>query len=180
MRGAMVVALAVAALPIRIGHAEPAKPPSGLAIGVEAGEPSSITAAFFAGRIAVAGAAGTGTFYGPGLSLHADVLATATRLAPAIPVLVGAGVRWYDQHYAASSADERPSKNVGVRASVEVAYERAPLTLYVELAPGVDVSRSPSCTLADGVDSICPHAMSTPLFVDVTVGARWFLGRRGK
>ena len=157
--------------------AEPApRPLVGPAIGVEAGEPTSVTAGWFTERVGIAGGIGSGTLYGPGLALHADVLVTPTRVAARFPLVVGLGVRWYDQHYALASADEMPSRNVGLRASVAIAYPMAPLELYAELAPGVDVSRSGSCNLADGPRSICPHAMATPLFVDVVVGARWFLG----
>lgn len=174
MRRTLLAAVLLAAPAVR---AEPA--PAGLAIGVEAGEPSSATVAFFAGRLGGQLAVGSGTWMGPGLSLHADALAEVARLAPALALRAGLGLRWYDQHYAPASADELPSQNLGIRASLAIAYRRPALELYAELAPGVDVHRTASCTLADGPMSICPHAMERPIFLDVVVGARWYLGIGG-
>lgn len=150
---------------------------SGLALGVELGEPAAATAAWFRGPLSAGGALGTGTFGGPGLSLHADVQYIVHRLAPAVPVRVGLGGRYYRHGYDAMSADEIPDAHYGVRASAAVALERGPLQLYAEIAPGVDVHRTRSCTFASGADSICPHAQESPLFLQVGVGARWFLSR---
>ena len=73
------------------------------------------------------------------------------------------------------SFDEIPDSHYGIRASVSVALERRSMQVYAELAPGVDLKRTPSCTLADGPNTICPHAQDGPLFVQLVIGARWFL-----
>lgn len=186
MRAAILGALAIASA----AHAEPAPAPpspaitaaapaaapaSGLALGVELGEPSSLTAGWFRGKLGVAAAIGTGTLAGPGVSLHADLELEVARLAPHVALRIGLGGRYYHHGYQPMSMDEIPDSHYGIRASAGVALERGPLQLYAELAPGLDVHRTPSCTLADGPDSICPHAQASPLFVQLVVGARWFL-----
>lgn len=154
--------------------AEPAPTRHGLAVGVEVGDPLSATAAYFLGRLSFAAAVGSGTLAGPGLSIHVDAQLEIWRLAPSWPLRVGLGGRYYRQHYQPMSIDEIPDSHEGVRASVLLAYERGPLELYAELAPGVDVRRTASCTLASGPDSVCPHAQSLPLFLQFAIGARWF------
>jgi len=169
---------AAAAQPTAVtAHAtEPASPArKGLALGVELGDPSSATAAFFLDKLSVGAALGTGTFAGPGFSAHVDAQLEVHRLAPAVPLRVGLGARYYNQHYEPMSVSEIPDSHYGLRASVALAYERGPLELYAELAPGVDVKRTQSCTLVDGPYSICPHAQSSPLFLQFGVGVRWFL-----
>jgi len=173
--GAALAALAAAA------RAEPAHDasPEGLAIGVEAGEPSSATVGWFGGALGGSLAVGSGTLAGPGLSLHADVVyqpMQLTRLGGMpMPLLVGVGVRYYHHGYQPMSIDEIPDTHVGVRASVALGLDHHNLRFYAELSPGVDVHRSASCNLQSGVDSVCPHAQSTPVFVELVVGARWFL-----
>jgi hypothetical protein len=184
----LALALSVAAAPRPAGAeppvpaadrpapAAPAPPArSGLAVGVELGDPTSATAGWFSGALSVSGALGTGTLAGPGFAAHADVQYVVHRLAPALPVRVGLGGRFYHHGYDAMSADEVPDSHYGVRASASVALERGALQLYAEVAPGVDVVRTRSCTFASGADTICPHAQASPLFVQVAVGARWFL-----
>jgi hypothetical protein len=51
------------------------------------------------------------------------------------------------------------------------------LELYAEVAPGVDVRRSVSCTFTSGVDTICPHAQDGPEFVQALVGLRVHFAR---
>jgi hypothetical protein len=148
---------------------------SGLAIGVEAGEPTSATVGFFFDKLALLGAIGTGTRAGLGIQLHVDAQLIVARLRPDMPVRVGLGGRYYHHGYEAMSFDEIPDSHYGVRASVAVALERGPLQLYAELAPGVDIKRTTSCTLASGPYSVCPHAQANPLFLQLVVGARWFL-----
>ena len=158
-------------------HASDASPAArkGLAVGVELGDPSSATAAFFMDKLSVGGALGTGTFGGPGFSAHVDAQLEVHRLTPEIALRVGLGARYYNQHYERMSANEIPDSHYGIRASAAVAYARGPLELYAELAPGVDLKRTQSCTLADGPYSICPHAQQAPLFLQFGVGVRWFL-----
>ena len=169
---------AAAAQPTAVSahSSEPASPArKGLAVGVELGDPSSATAAWFQGKFVVSGALGTGTFAGPGFSAHIDAQLEVHRLAASVPLRVGLGGRYYNQHYERMSVSEIPDSHYGLRATVDLAYETGPLELYAELAPGVDVKRTQSCTLRDGPYSICPHAQSSPLFVQFAVGVRWFL-----
>jgi hypothetical protein len=148
----------------------------GLAVGVEAGNPTSATLAWFHGGLVVDGAIGTGTLSGPGLSLHVDVQTVVHALSPALSLRVGLGARYYHHGYQAMSLDEVPDSHEGLRAPITLAYHAGATELYAEVAPGVDVHRSASCTLASGPNSICPHAQERPLFVQLVVGARWFLG----
>lgn len=167
--------LALVALLAGAAHGDPPPERHGLAVGAELGEPTSATAAWFFGGLSVDAALGTGTYYGPGLSAHADLQLVVARLAPAWPLRVGLGGRYYDQHYTPMSVDETAGSRWGLRASAQLAYEHGPLAIYLELAPGVDLARSPTCNLADGPTSLCPHAMATPAFMQLVVGARWFL-----
>lgn len=149
--------------------------PRGLAVGVELGEPTSATIGWFTGKLAVVGGVGTGTVAGLGIQVHADVQGEVLRLGPHLPLRVGGGLRVYHHGYHETSIDEIPDTHLGVRASASLALERGALQLYVEIAPGIDVARSSSCSLASGARSICPHAMESPAFFQMAVGARWFL-----
>jgi hypothetical protein len=153
---------------------EPASRHEGVAIGVELGEPTSITVGWWKGDLGVAAALGTGTIAGVGISFHADAQLVVTRLAPKVPLRVGLGGRFYHHGYDAMSFDEVPDSHLGVRASAAVAFESGALQLYAEVAPGIDVYRSASCTLASGAYSICPHTQELPFFVQLVLGARWF------
>lgn len=154
-------------------------PPSlqGLALGVELGEPTSATVAWFADRFVIAGAIGSGTLAGPGLSIHLDGQLVVTQLSPEIALRAGLGGRYYHHGYEPSSTDEIPDSHYGVRGSLAIALHRGPLEVYFEAAPGIDVKRTTSCTLASGANSICPHAMEHPFFLQLVLGARWFLTR---
>lgn len=147
----------------------------GLALGIEVGEPTSLTIAWLRDRLGFAAAIGSGTLAGAGLSFHADVQLEVARVNPRVPLRIGLGGRYYHHGYTPMSFDEVPDSHYGVRASISLAYERNALQLYAEVAPGVDVYRTASCTLASGPYSICPHAQDRPLFVQVVIGARWFL-----
>jgi hypothetical protein len=147
----------------------------GLAVGVEVGEPTSITVGVWTGNLGLSAALGTGTLEGVGLSFHVDAQLIVARLAPQVPLRVGLGGRFYHHGYDAMSFDEVPDSHYGIRASVALAYERGAMQLYAEAAPGVDVHRSASCTLASGAYSICPHTQEVPVFLQLVVGARWFL-----
>ncbi len=157
----------------------PAPRPAGLAFGIEAGEPTAATIGWFTGGFGAGIAIGTGTRAGLGLQLRADLSYQPTVLAHvggmAVPLVVGAGVRYYRHGYQSASIDELPDTHVGVRAAVAVGLDRDHLRIYAEAAPGVDFHRSPSCSLRSGVHSICPHAQGSPLFVQVVLGVRWFL-----
>lgn len=166
--------------PSRVTTSAPTTSPAataahGLAVGAELGEPTSATLAYFIGALTFGGAIGTGTVEGAGVSAHADVQLVVTHLSPSLPVRVGLGLRYYHQGYQPMSIDEVPDSHYGARASATLAYQHGPLELYGEVAPGIDFVRTPSCTLADGPNSICPHAMAGPFFFQLVVGARWFL-----
>jgi hypothetical protein len=147
----------------------------GLAIGVEAGEPTSVTGGFFAGKLALFGALGTGTREGVGIQLHVDAQLIVAQLRPDVPVRVGLGGRYYHHGYESMSTDELPDSHYGIRASAAIAYEKGSMELYAELAPGIDVKRTNSCSLASGAYSVCPHSMESPFFLQLVLGARWFL-----
>ena len=153
---------------------EPTSSPKGLAIGAELGDPTSATVAYFATKVVASAALGSATLESPGWSFHADVQGVATRLAPHAVLRVGLGARIY-HHSHLLSPDEVPSTHFGARASVALAYQTGSMELYAELAPGVDLKRTNSCTLADGPFSVCPHAQESPLFLQLAVGARFFL-----
>jgi len=150
---------------------------TGLAVGIEVGEPTSATAAWFMGKLALVGGLGTGTFDGLGIALRAGAQLEVARLAPAVALRVGLGVRHYHHGYRTASVDELPDTHTGAFASVSANLDSGPLQLYAELAPGVDLRRTRSCTLASGPDTICPHAQEAPVFVHFMVGVRWFLPR---
>jgi len=177
MRALLVVALAAGPARADDSVTKSTEPATGPALGVEAGDPTSVTAAWLGRGFGVDAAIGSGTLAGPGLSLHADVLAVVHHLAPAMPLIVGLGVRWYHHGYQPMSIDEVPDSHVGIRAPIAVGWQTGRVLVYAEVAPGIDVMRTRSCTLADGPDSICPHAMERPLFLDFAVGVRWFFRR---
>lgn len=152
----------------------PAPAQQGIAVGVEVGEPTSVTVGWWKGDLAVSAALGTGTVAGVGLSFHADAQLVVTRLAPTVPVRIGLGGRYYHHGYDAMSFDEVPDSHMGIRASAAIALESGAMQVYAEVAPGVDVYRSASCTLASGAYSICPHTQELPVFVQLVIGARWF------
>lgn len=156
-----------------VASAEPAH--QGLAVGAEVGDPASITGAWFARSVDVALAVGSGTLAGPGFEAHLDLQLIAAHLADEVPLRVGLGARIYNQHYTLMSRDEVPDWHYGARASVALAYQHGSMELYAELAPGWDFYRTPSCNLADGAMSICPHQQQKPVFLDFGIGARWFL-----
>jgi hypothetical protein len=150
--------------------------PHGLALGAELGDPSAVTAAWFAGKLDVDAALGTATFESLGWAFHADAQYAVRQLTPTMPLRVGLGMRYY-RHSHLLSPDELPSSHLGVRASLGVALRRGAMEVYAELAPGVDVARGASCSLVSGAMSICPHAQESPLFFEMAIGARFFLSR---
>lgn len=152
-------------------------PRAGLAIGVELGEPTSATIAWFADKLVVAGALGTGTREGLGFAAHADVQYTVAEAGANLPIRVGLGARFYHHGYQPASVDERPDTHLGLRVPVGIALERPSIEIYAELAPGVDLKKTGSCALTMGTRSICPHAQESPLFLQLVIGARWFLSK---
>lgn len=191
---AIVVALGGVAAgdrpPIRVGAVDPPPPiatsttaatdersptPRGLALGIELGEPTSGTIAYYMDRLVLAAAVGSGTLAGPGLAMHVDVQLVLANLGDGIPLRAGLGARYYHHGYEPSSIDEVPDSHYGARASLAIALQRGPVEIYAEAAPGVDAKRTTSCTLASGANSICPHAMERPFFLQLVLGARWFL-----
>ena len=154
---------------------ESPRQPSGLALGAELGEPTSATIGWFSGPVALLAAVGTGTREGPGLSIHADAQLVVARVRSDVPVRIGLGGRFYHHGYQPMSIDEIPHEHFGIRAMAAVAFERGAMQLYAEAAPGLDLKRTSSCALTEGPRSVCPHAQDSPLFLQLVVGARWFL-----
>lgn len=149
--------------------------PRGVALGIAVGEPTAVTVGYWRGKLGLEAAVGTGTRAGLGLAVHAGVALEVARLAPAMPLRVGLGGRYYHHGYDAMSFDEIPDSHYGVRAAVALAYAVDALELYAEAAPGIDVERTTSCTLASGAYSVCPHTQDDPFFFQLVLGARWFL-----
>lgn len=163
--------------PAVTAHADAPAAPRGIAVGVELGEPTSLTVGYWAGALGIRAAVGTGTRAGVGIAARVEGLLEVARLAPHVPLHVGLGARLYHHGFQEMSFDEVPDTHVGIRASLALGYERGGMLLYAEASPGVDVLRTTSCSLASGPYSICPHAQATPLFLQLVVGARWFLTR---
>lgn len=149
----------------------------GLAIGVELGEPTAATAAWFHDKVSLYGGLGTGTFGGPGVSVEVGAQLVIVELARHVPLRVGLGGRLYHHGYDLMSIDELPDTHYGVFGSLNAAFDRGPLQLYAQLAPGIDVVRTRSCTFERGPSTVCPHAQEAPVFVHFAVGMRWFLGQ---
>jgi hypothetical protein len=170
-----ILLASVAHADVDTGAGTAVPPRAGLAIGAELGDPTSATIAWFADKLAIVGALGTGTREGLGISAHADVQLTVTRATPEMPVRIGLGARYYHHGYQPASVDERPDTHVGLRVPVSIALERPAMELYAELAPGIDVKKTGSCAFTMGTATICPHAQESPLFVQLVIGARWFL-----
>lgn len=153
----------------------PPAAPHGLALGVELGEPTSATVAWYADTLVLSAALGTGTREGLGPQGHVDAQLEVHRFSPTMPLRIGLGARLYHHGYQLASVDELPDTHLGIRASAQVALERGRMQLYAELAPGIDVMRTASCNLSSGARSVCPHAQEAPVFVQVALGVRWFL-----
>jgi len=151
-------------------------PPSGLAIGVEVGEPSAVTLryALGGGRFGVQVGVGSGVVGGTGLAVHGDLTVGVVRLGQRSLLFAGVGARYYRHHYPLASVDELSDTHTGVRVPVGVTAPIGGLELYLQVAPGYDLARSQSCNLASGVNSLCPHAASSRLFVHANLGARFY------
>jgi hypothetical protein len=155
----------------------------GIGLGVELGEPSSITVGYLAADpgIGASVAIGTGTMSGTGLQLRADVtwipVVFNRQSAVRIPLRVGLGGRYYRHGYAPASLDEIDDRHTGVRLPIgaAVALMDLGLEIYLEVAPGYDLARTESCNLGSGASSVCPHTMSSRAFVHGVVGLRYYL-----
>jgi len=161
----------------------PAGPPTGVAAGVALGEPTTATVRWAGvdGLVGADAAVGSGTITGTGLVLAAQLTVAPVVLARSesmrMPLYFGAGLRRYDHHFDPASIDEIPDVHVGVFGSLALAVAMSSgLELYGQIAPGYDVSRTESCTLMSGVDSVCPHSQSSRAFVAASLGARWYFG----
>lgn len=158
-------------------------PPVGLSLGVEVGEPTSVTARYEVSPLGLAISAGVGSGVrdGHGLQLHGDLTITPIVLRRdrdlRIPIYLGVGARYYRHQYEPASIDEIPDVHEGVRAPIGVAaaFMKLGLEIYIEVAPGYDLYRSESCNLMSGVNSVCPHALSPRGFFQGVIGARYRL-----
>ena len=163
------------ALTLTTASSKPASAQHGLAVGVELGQPTAATVSWWTDKLGIIGAIGTGTWSGPGVSAHVGAELEVARLTAQMPLQVGMGGRIYHHSYTRMSTDETPDTHYGAFASVALGYELGAMRLYLEASPGIDVKRTTSCSLVSGPYSICPHAQDNPLFVQLVVGARWFL-----
>ncbi|MBK9032036.1 MAG: hypothetical protein IPL61_12050 [Myxococcales bacterium] len=184
--------LVVLAAAAGVAHAEPTVaartgPPTGVAIGVELGQPSTVTVrwATLAGKLGVGAGVGTGTLDGTGLTIRGGVTFAPVVLAAtprrAVPLFVGVGARYYAHHYDPASIDELPDRHVGLEATVGAALvlRASRLEVYLDGGPGYDVGRSDSCGFASGVATLCPHQGASRLYLHAAVGLRWYLGVGG-
>jgi hypothetical protein len=163
-------------------EAAPPAGPRGVAIGVALGEPSSFVArvAVLSRLLFVDAAIGSGVVGGTGLELHGGLtlspIALHRRGTTVVPLYLGAGAHYYQHHYAHASVDELDDTHAGVYGVLGVGLVMAHLEVFGEGGPGWDLSRGPSCSFASGVDTTCPHAQASPLFVHAVVGVRWYFG----
>jgi hypothetical protein len=156
----------------------------GLGLGVEVGEPSSLTVGYMMSELGLGGSVsvGSGILAGSGLSLRADVtwipLVLRRTSSVRIPLRVGIGGRYYNHSYEPMSVDEINDEHAGLRVAIGtgLALMNAGVEVYGEIAPGYDLWRSDSCNLASGALSVCPHALSSRGFVQGVVGVRYFFG----
>lgn len=151
---------------------------NGVGVGLAVGQSTRAVGSFAPAAlpIRVDAGVGTGVFEGTGLQITADV-SWERALPYELDLGLGAGVRYFRHHYRPSSVDETGfDRHLGVRlvATVSRRLSLIPIDLFAEVAPGVDVSRTTSCTFMSGVDTVCAHDRETPLFVDLAVGARWW------
>lgn len=168
-----------------IARADSPSLPSGLALGIEVGEPSSATVRWAGanGRLGTSVSLGTGTLAGIGVALGLDttyavaVLHRGDRLR--VPLHLGLGARHYRHGYDPASIDEVDDAHTGVVAVVAVgAVLSSRIEIYVQGAPGIDLHRTASCTFMSSVDSLCPHSQTSSAFVQVVAGMRWHMGTR--
>ena len=152
-------------------------PPSGLAVGVELGEPSAATVRYSLaeGKFGIQAGIGSGVFGGYGLHVHGDLTFGVLKLGKRSQVYLGLGARYYQHTYEPASIDEIPDTHFGLRLPIGLtAPVGGRLELYLQAAPGYDLKRSESCSLISGANSLCPHAVSSRWFVQAVVGARFY------
>lgn len=162
----------------------PTAAPTGLAVGVEVGQPTTATVRFAAvdGTLGVGVGVGSGTLDGTGLTVRGGVTfapVVAMRSAShALPIYLGVGGRYYRHHYDPASIDELADRHVGLEGTLgaALALRGHGLEVYLDGGPGYDVDRTDSCSFMSGVDSLCPHQQSTRLYWHAALGVRWYLG----
>jgi hypothetical protein len=119
-------------------------------IGLMIGEPTGLSAKYFLNdTLALDAAAGASLHDNSDFYVHSDLLFHKFDLIPVsrghLPVYIGGGVfaRFRD----------RPDDQFGVRVPIGVSYmfEQAPVDIFMEIAPGVDLSPSVRADITGGV-----------------------------
>ena len=164
---------AAAAQPTAVtAHATaPASPArNGLAVGVELGDPSSATAAWFLRQALRRARARHRDVRRPGLLRRTSTPSSRCITSrPTSRSASGSVLATTTSTTRRCRASEIPDSHYGLRASVALAYEHGPLELYAELAPGVDVKRTQSCTLVDGA---LQHLPARPILAGCSCSSR--------
>lgn len=158
--------------------------PTGLAVGVEVGQPTTATVRFATvdGKLGVGVGVGSGTVDGTGLTVRGGVtfapVVAMRSPARSLPIYLGVGARYYRHHYDPASIDELADRHIGIEGSLGAALAlRGPgVEIYVDGGPGYDVDRTDSCSFMSGVDSLCPHQQASRLTWHAALGVRWYLG----
>jgi hypothetical protein len=153
----------------------------GLSVGAEVGTHGGATGRYAFGDNGLAAklGVGSGLLGGTGLHLYADVTWSFAKLSSTgsslLSPYLGLGFRHREHHYAPASMDELADRHTGLRASLGLSLwlRNTGIDFFAEANPGVDILRSPSCSFISGVDSVCPHAMSSPFFLSGSIGARY-------
>ena len=122
-----------------------------LGLGIILGEPTGLSAKYWLNEtLALDGAAGWSTHDDSDFYAHSDLLVHSFDLIPVpkgrLPVYIGGGafVRVRDAQH---------DNQVGVRVPVGISYmfENAPVDIFAEVAPGMDVSPSTRVDFTGGI-----------------------------
>lgn len=138
--------LAATARPAAAGGRSRGASDHAFGLGITLGAPSGLAGKYFLGDspMALDFAAGfyDGYYYRGATELHGDVLWHPAVLARTsafdLPLYIGVGARFLDHHgYDYAGRYVPPHTHLGLRVPVGIAFEltRAPLDLFVELAP---------------------------------------------
>jgi hypothetical protein len=118
--------------------------------GIILGEPTGVSAKYFLNdRMAVDAAAGWSLHDDSEFYMHGDLLFHSFDLIPVqsgrMPVYVGAGgfVRFRD--------DDDTQAGVRVPVGVSYMFEKAPVDIFVEFAPGIDLTPSTRADFTGGI-----------------------------
>lgn len=120
-------------------------------LGIMLGEPTGLSGKYWLNdKLAIDGAAGWSFYDDSEFYLHSDLLVHKFDLIPVkkgkLPFYVGAGafVRFRDEHH---------DNEAGIRVPVGLDYlfENAPVDIFVEFAPGIDLTPSTRADFSGGI-----------------------------